>query len=109
MEELAGSIKAQGIIQPLVVRPISDSTYEIVAGERRWRAAQLAGLDMVPALVRDVADKTAVALSLIENIQREDLTPIEEAEAFQRLLQSGSMSKEELASRVGRRCRPYDG
>ncbi|MEE9572843.1 MAG: ParB/RepB/Spo0J family partition protein [Candidatus Neomarinimicrobiota bacterium] len=102
LEELAGSIKTQGIIQPIVVRPITDSTYEIIAGERRWRAAQLAGLEEIPALVRHVNDETAVALALIENIQREDLNPIEEAVALQRLLEEFNMTHQEVAESVGK-------
>ena len=85
LQELADSIKAQGVMQPIVVRPISDRRFEIIAGERRWRATQLAGLDTIPALVRDVPDNAAIAMSLIENIQREDLNPIEEAVSLQRL------------------------
>ena len=90
LAELAESIRAQGILQPIVVRPLpggdgGETRYEIVAGERRWRAAQLAGLDSVPALIRDVPDEAAVAISLIENIQRENLNPIEEADALKRL------------------------
>lgn len=102
LEELAGSIKTQGIIQPIVVRPIDDSNYEIIAGERRWRAAQLAGLNDVPVLVRHVGDETAVALALIENIQREDLNPIEEAVALHRLLEEFNMTHQEVAESVGK-------
>ncbi|MGD9153563.1 MAG: ParB/RepB/Spo0J family partition protein [Gammaproteobacteria bacterium] len=102
LEELAGSIRTQGIIQPIVVRPIDDSNYEIIAGERRWRAAQLAGLNEVPALVRHVGDETAVALALIENIQREDLNPIEEAVALHRLLEEFNMTHQEVAESVGK-------
>ena len=82
LQELADSIRAQGVMQPIVVRPISDRKYEIIAGERRWRAAQLAGLADIPTLVRDVSDEAAIAMALIENIQREDLNPIEEAAAL---------------------------
>jgi ParB family chromosome partitioning protein len=102
LEELAGSIRTQGIIQPIVVRPINNSDYEIIAGERRWRAAQLAGLDEVPVLVRDVGDETAVALALIENIQREDLNPIEEATALHRLLEEFNLTHQEIAESVGK-------
>lgn len=102
LEELAGSIKTQGIIQPIVVRPIDNSNYEIIAGERRWRAAQLAGLDEIPVLVRDIGDETAVALALIENIQREDLNPIEEATALHRLLEEFNMTHQEVAESVGK-------
>jgi ParB family transcriptional regulator, chromosome partitioning protein len=99
---LADSIKAQGVMQPIVVRPIPDHRYEIIAGERRWRAAQLAGLDEIPALVRDVADKAAIAMSLIENIQREDLNPIEEAAALLRLQQEFELTQQEVADAVGK-------
>ena len=85
LEDLAASVKAQGIIQPIVVRPTAKDEYEIIAGERRWRAAQLAKLDMVPCLVKEVPDEAAVAIALIENIQREDLNAMEEATALQRL------------------------
>ena len=87
LEELASSIRAQGVVQPIVVRPLDrGSGFEIVAGERRWRAAQLAGLQEIPALVRDIPDEAAVAMALIENIQRENLNPLEEARALERLL-----------------------
>lgn len=102
LQELADSIKAQGVMQPIVVRPISDHRYEIIAGERRWRAAQLAGLDEIPVLVRDVADKAAIAMSLIENIQREDLNPIEEAAALLRLQQEFELTQQEVADAVGK-------
>ena len=85
LEELANSIKAQGVMQPIVVRSISSDMYEIVAGERRWRASQLAGLDKIPVIIKQVADEAAIAMALIENIQRENLNPIEEAMALQRL------------------------
>jgi len=84
LEELAESIKAQGIMQPIVVRPVGEQRYEIIAGERRWRASQLAGLEKIPAVIREVADEAAIAMALIENIQREDLNPIEEAMALKR-------------------------
>ena len=87
LEELAQSIKAQGVMQPIVVRPLADNRFEIIAGERRWRASQQAGMETIPAMVRDVPDETAIAMALIENIQREDLNPIEEAVALQRLQQ----------------------
>ena len=87
LEELAQSIKAQGVMQPIVVRPIGGGRFEIIAGERRWRASQQAGQETIPAMVRDVPDETAIAIALIENIQREDLNPIEEAVALQRLQQ----------------------
>jgi ParB family chromosome partitioning protein len=102
LEELANSIRAQGIIQPIVVRKISGSRYEIVAGERRWRAAQLAGLTEIPALVRDIPDEAAVAIALIENIQRESLNPIEESMALQRLMEEFSMTHQQTATAVGK-------
>ncbi|MEQ8801478.1 ParB/RepB/Spo0J family partition protein [Haliea sp.] len=102
LQELAESIRAQGIMQPIVVRPISDRKYEIIAGERRWRAAQLAGLDQVPAVIRDVSDESAIAMALIENIQREDLNPIEEAVSLQRLQQEFELTQQEVADAVGK-------
>ena len=102
LQELADSIKAQGVMQPIVVRPISDRKYEIIAGERRWRASQLAGLDTVPAVVREVSDEAAIAMALIENIQREDLNPIEEAIALQRLQQEFELTQAEVAQAVGK-------
>lgn len=108
LQELAESIKAQGLVQPIVVRPISDATatqprrYEIIAGERRWRAAQLAGLQEIPALVRRVADEAAVAMALIENIQRENLNPLEEARALDRLITEFEMTHASAAEAVGR-------
>lgn len=102
LQELADSIKAQGVMQPIVVRPISDRKYEIIAGERRWRATQLAGLDVIPAVVRDVPDEAAIAMALIENIQREDLNPIEEAIALQRLQQEFELTQQEVADAVGK-------
>ncbi|HUF71553.1 MAG TPA: ParB/RepB/Spo0J family partition protein [Gammaproteobacteria bacterium] len=106
LKELAESIRVQGIVQPIVVRPTAKSNgetrYEIVAGERRWRAAQLAGLATVPALVRDIPDEAAVAVALIENIQRENLNPIEEARSLARLVQQFEMTHAEAAEAVGR-------
>lgn len=102
LEELANSIKAQGIVQPIVIRPIGDGRYEIIAGERRWRAAQLAGLETVPAIVRDVPDEDAVAMALIENIQREELNPMEEAVALQRLIDEFELTHLQAAEAVGR-------
>lgn len=102
LEELANSIKAQGVMQPIVVRPIGKGRYEIIAGERRWRASQQAGLDKIPALVRDIPDETAIALALIENIQREDLNPIEEAVALQRLQQEFELTQQQVADAVGK-------
>jgi ParB family chromosome partitioning protein len=102
LQELADSIRAQGVMQPIVLRPIGESQYEIVAGERRWRATQLAGLDRIPALVRDVPDEAAIAMALIENIQREDLNPIEEALALQRLQQEFELTQQQVAEAVGK-------
>lgn len=102
LEDLASSIRAQGIIQPLVVRGLGDGRYEIIAGERRWRAAQMAGLGEVPVVVREVADKGVVAMALIENIQRENLNPLEEASAMARLISEFSMTHQEAASAIGR-------
>lgn len=103
LRELADSIKSQGIIQPLLVRPMGgENTYQIVAGERRWRAAQLAGLKEVPVYVRQLSDKEVMAAALIENLQREDLNPIEEAEALQALRDALELTQEELASRLGK-------
>lgn len=102
LEELADSIRAQGIIQPVVVRPTDDNAFELIAGERRWRAAQMAGLDEIPAVVRDVPDQAAVAMALIENIQRENLNPIEEANALQRLIHEFGMTHQEASQAVGR-------
>ena len=102
LQELADSIKAQGVMQPIVLRPIGENRFEIVAGERRWRATQLAGLDTIPALVRDVTDEAAIAMALIENIQREDLNPIEEAMALQRLQQEFELTQQQVAEAVGK-------
>jgi len=102
LEELASSIKAQGIIQPIVVRAISKDKYEIIAGERRWRACQIAGLDVIPCLVKDIPDEAAIAMALIENIQREDLNAIEEAVALQRLMQEFSLTHQQTADAVGK-------
>ena len=100
--ELADSIKAQGLIQPILVRPIENGKFEIIAGERRWRASQLAGLTKVPVVVRVVPDKSALAMALIENIQREDLNPLEEAAGIQRLLAEFDMTHDAAAQAVGR-------
>ena len=102
LEELASSIRAQGIIQPIVVRKLTDDSYEIIAGERRWRAAQLAELDIVPCLIKDVADEAAVAIALIENIQREDLNAMEEAVALDRLMTEFELTHQEVATAVGK-------
>lgn len=101
LQELADSIKAQGLVQPVVVRPIADG-YELIAGERRWRAAQLAGLHEIPAVVRDIPDQAAAAMSLIENIQREDLNAMEEANALQRLINEFGLTHQQTAESVGR-------
>jgi ParB family chromosome partitioning protein len=106
LSELADSIRAQGVVQPIVVRPISHGAegarYEIVAGERRWRAAQLAGLQEIPAIVREIPDEAAIAMALIENIQREDLNPLEEAGALDRLIREFEMTHQQAAEAVGR-------
>ena len=102
LKDLADSIRQQGVVQPIVVRPVGGDRFEIIAGERRWRAAQMAGLDKVPAVVRDVPDKTAIAMALIENIQRADLNPLEEAEAMQRLISEFEMTHQDAAEAVGR-------
>jgi ParB family chromosome partitioning protein len=102
LQELADSIRAQGVIQPILVRQLIDESYEIIAGERRWRAAQMAGLSHVPVLVRSVADKAALAMALIENIQRENLNPLEEALGIQRLIDEFEMTHQAAADAVGR-------
>ena len=102
LQELADSIKAQGVMQPIVVRSIGADRYEIVAGERRWRASQLAALDTIPAIVRDISDETAIAMALIENIQRENLNPLEEARALKRLQIEFDLSQQEVATAVGK-------
>ncbi len=103
LQELADSIAAQGVVQPIVVRPIEAAgRYEIIAGERRWRAAQLAGLDQIPVVVRDVPDQTAMAMGLIENIQRDDLNPLEEAAALHRLLHEFELTHQQIAQAVGK-------
>jgi ParB family chromosome partitioning protein len=102
LQELSDSIKVQGIIQPIVVRLIGDAKYEIVAGERRWRAAQLAGLQEVPVVVKDIDDRATMAIALIENIQRQDLNPLEEAEALRRLLDEFTMTHQQIADAVGK-------
>ena len=102
LEELAASIRAQGLMQPILVRPISVDRYEIIAGERRWRAAQLAGLKEVPTLIREIPDDAALAMALIENIQRENLNPLEEALGLQRLVDEFAMTHQQAADAVGR-------
>ena len=102
LAELAASIRSQGLMQPLLVRPVDRDRYELIAGERRWRAAQMAGLEEVPVLVREVPDEAALAMSLIENIQRENLNPMEEAAGLQRLIGEFKMTHEQAADAVGR-------
>lgn len=102
LQELAASISQQGVIQPIVVRQLSPGRYEIIAGERRWRAAQLAGLTDIPALIRDVPDEAAIAMALIENIQRENLNPLEEAVALQRLCDELTLTHQQVAETVGK-------
>jgi len=102
LEELAASIRVQGVMQPVVVRPIGSGRYELIAGERRWRATQLAGLDSIPAIVRDVPDEAAIAMALIENIQRENLNPLEEAVALDRLRREFELTQQEVADAVGK-------
>lgn len=102
LQELAKSIEANGVLQPMLVRPMEDGSYQLVAGERRWRASRMAGLAEVPVIIREMSDEQAMQISLIENLQREDLNPIEEAEGLQLLISRYSLTQEEAASRVGR-------
>ena len=102
LEELAGSIKSQGLIQPILVRATGAGRYEILAGHRRWRASQIAGLERIPAVVKDVSDEAALAVALIENIQREDLNPIEEALGLKRLMDEFGLTHQEVATSIGR-------
>jgi ParB family chromosome partitioning protein len=102
LQDLADSIRAQGVVQPILVRPLNGGDYEIIAGERRWRAAQLAGLQDVPVVVRPMDDRTAIAVALIENIQRENLNPLEEAHALERLIEEFDMTHQQAAEAVGR-------
>ena len=102
LEELARSIKAQGVVQPIVAREVDGGQYEIIAGERRWRAAQMAGLDRIPTVIRQVPDEAAIAIALIENVQRENLNPVEEAVALQRLIDEFGMTHQQTADSVGR-------
>lgn len=102
LEELSRSIRSRGVIQPIVVRPAADDRFEIVAGERRWRAAQMAGLLRVPVVVRDVPDDKLLEIALIENLQREDLNPIEEGDAYRRLIDERGMTQEEVAAAIGK-------
>ncbi|MEY4643010.1 MAG: hypothetical protein RLZZ227_3004 [Pseudomonadota bacterium] len=102
LEELAQSIKAQGVMQPIVVRPLTSTKYEIIAGERRWRASQIAGLSTIPVIIKPVADDAAIAMALIENIQRENLNPLEEAVALKRLQDEFQLTQQEVADAVGK-------
>ncbi len=102
LSELAQSIQKHGVIQPLLVRPLPDGSYQLVAGERRWRASRLAGLTEVPVVIKALSDEDAMALSLIENLQREDLNPIEEAEGYRQLMETFGLTQEEAAARVGK-------
>ncbi|MBS3803664.1 MAG: ParB/RepB/Spo0J family partition protein [Oleiphilaceae bacterium] len=102
LQELADSIRQQGVMQPVVLRPLSEGHYELIAGERRWRAAQLAELDRIPAIIRDVSDEAAIAMALIENIQRENLNPIEEAFALHRLQEEFGLTQSQVADAVGK-------
>ena len=102
LQTLASSIKAQGVLQPVVARPLAEDRYEILSGERRWRAAQIAGLDHVPVVIKDVSDEAAIAIGLIENIQREDLNPVEEGLGLKRLQDEFGLSQEQVAEAVGR-------
>ncbi len=102
LQTLAASIKTQGIMQPILVRQLNDENYEIIAGERRWRASQIAGLEEVPVLVRSIADEAALAMALIENIQRENLNPLEEAQGIKRLIDEFNMTHEKASEAVGR-------
>jgi ParB family chromosome partitioning protein len=102
LDELANSIREHGVVQPIVVRPLEDGFFQLIAGERRWRASQRAGLARVPAVVRNAGEHAALELALIENLQREDLNPIEEAQAYERLISDFGMTQEEVARRVGK-------
>lgn len=102
LEELASSVRAAGVIQPVLVRPMPGGGWQLIAGERRWRAARIAGLDRIPAIVREVTDAESLELALVENLLREDLNPMEEAEAYQQILREFSWTQEQLAQRLGR-------
>src|SRR5690606_3775214 len=102
LNELTESIRIHGVLEPIIVRPV-EGRYEVVVGERRWRAAQLAGLTTIPAVVRPLSDREAMEIALVENLQREDLNPIEEAEAYKRLMSEFGMTQEEVAERVGKK------
>ncbi|TDA70659.1 MAG: ParB/RepB/Spo0J family partition protein [Clostridia bacterium] len=106
LEELAASIRELGVVQPVVVRQAADGSYELIAGERRWRAAKLAGLSVIPAVVREVGNREAMEMALVENLQREDLNPLDEALAFRMLLDEFGLTQEEVAERIGK-SRPY--
>ena len=106
LQDLADSIAKHGVLQPILVRPLPAGRYQIVAGERRWRASRLAGLDKVPVVVRDMPDSEAMEIALIENLQREDLNPMEEAEGYRVLMEQFSMTQDEVASRLGK-SRPF--
>lgn len=102
LDDLANSIRVQGVMQPIIIRPVENEKYEIIAGERRWRASQMAGLDEIPVIIKDVPDEAAIAMALIENIQREDLNPMEEAIALQRLQDEFELTQQEVADAVGK-------
>ena len=102
LSELAKSIADHGVIQPLLVRPMTDGSYQLIAGERRWRASRMAGLSEVPVVIREMSDSEAMELALVENLQREDLNPIEEARGFQLLMETYALTQEQAASRVGK-------
>ncbi|MDK2821114.1 MAG: ParB family transcriptional regulator, chromosome partitioning protein [Clostridia bacterium] len=102
LQELAQSIRVHGVIQPIVVKPIGDNSYEIVAGERRWRASKKAGLDSIPAIIKEIDERETAEIALIENLQREDLNPIEEAEAYRELINKYKLKQDEIAKRVGK-------
>ena len=102
LQELADSIKVQGVIEPIIVRGVAGGRFELIAGERRWRASQLAGMSEIPALVRDIDDRTAIAIALVENIQREDLSPLEEAQSLARLIAEFKLTHQQAADAVGR-------
>ncbi|KYH33751.1 ParB/RepB/Spo0J family partition protein [Neomoorella mulderi] len=102
LEELARSIKSHGVIQPIVIKPVGDDRYELIAGERRWRASKLAGLKEIPAIIKELDARETAEIALIENLQREDLNPLEEAEAYQALINKHNLTQEEIAHRVGK-------
>ena len=102
LEELTASIRIHGVIQPILVRRLNNGVYELIAGERRWRAAQIAGLKKIPVVVKDIPDEKSLEIALIENLQRENLNPIEAAQGYQRLLKEFTLSQEEIATRVGK-------